>query len=416
MNKTKSYWLVILVSALLISLLINQINHVYTAAIEQEAYFNDKVNSSLESIVSKVSGDYQVCKSINSCFNDCSSSFCVTSFKSKKEWKSVDSIIQKELKASNINLNYNFEFCSSTPENTNINKNTYTTNLSKLIPKSGIMMNLEFPSKSNYLLKQIGPAFISSILIILLISIMFIIMFRFYNKEKRNAERTRDFLNNMTHEFKTPLANIAFASNLLSNQSANITEDKIKKYTQIIRSENKKMIDSSEDILEMAKQEFDLTKITLENINVHDIIYDLKRSFKASHSDSSLNISLHLNANIYNVNGITSFLHNALSNILDNAIKYCKDVPNISISTINKNKFLIITIDDNGVGINKNELPFVFDKFYRVSTGNRHDVKGFGLGLSYVKMVIQQMKGTITLKSNLGKGSTFNIKLPISND
>lgn len=416
MNKKKSYSLIAIVSVLLISLLINQVTYVYTAAQDQEKYFVDKANLALESIVSKMSDDYEVCQSVGSCFTDGSTSSCKTAFATQKEWKRVDSIIKQELQAFQIDLKYNFDFCVDPLKQLQEtkNRNTFTRTLHEALPKSGIIMSLEFPSKSNYILKQIGPIFISSILIILLISILFVITFQFYKKEKLKAERTRDFLNNMTHEFKTPLANIAFANNMLAKQSSGLSPEKIRRYTQIIRSENEKMVANSEDILEMAKQEFNHSNLLLEDVNIHDVIYDLRKNFMETNSE--ININLELKAQHFEVKGKTTFVQNVISNLIDNAIKYCKQTPQIYISIYQENKSLMILISDNGVGISKSDLELVFDKFYRVSSGNRHDVKGFGLGLSYVKMIVEQMNGSIEVKSQLGKGSVFSIKFPISHE
>lgn len=412
MNKQKSYGLIAVVSVLLISLLINQINYVYKAALEQETYFVDKVNLALGSIVNTVSDDYEVCQSVGSCFKEGKSGSCQTAFKSKEEWDRVDSIIKRTLQAYQIDLNYNFDFCIDALDLQNSkNANTFSKTLTHSLPKSSIVMTLEFPSKSNYVLKQIGPAFISSILIIFLISLLFVITFRFYKKEKINAERTRGFLNNMTHEFKTPLANIAFANNMLSKQASENNPDKIKRYTQIIRVENEKMIANSEDILEMAKLEFNKSSIYLEDVDSHDVIYGLQKCFMST-QETHLQIDLALHANRFEIKGKTTFFQNAISNIIDNAIKYCNTTPKISITTSNENNLLVIIIKDNGIGISKKDLDCVFDKFYRVSEGDRHDVKGFGLGLAYVKMIVEQMNGTITLQSKLGKGSVFILKIP----
>lgn len=411
-----------IISILLISLLINQIVYVYDAATKQEIYFNDRAQTALDSIVQEVSGDYAVCQSVKKCFNadngkstytSFQKSYCRTDLISQKEWGRVDSIIQSELQEANIDLGYNFDFCTPIKNGHSLSStNTFTKPLDRELMKSAIVMHLEFPSKTNYVLKQIGPAFVSSILIILLLSIVFVVLFGYYKKEKRNAERTRDFLNNMTHEFKTPLANISFANSFLKRKSEDITPDTVKKYTAIIESENKKIMNSSEDILELAKQEYDFAKLETEEVDVHLIIQDLYRSFKASHSDWQLEISLHLEARQYILTGKSSFLYNALSNILDNAIKYCKEDPSIIISTSNKNHHLLISIKDNGVGIPKSERESIFEKFYRIPTGNLHDIKGFGLGLSYVKMVVQQLNGTISIQSELNTGSTFTLKLP----
>jgi len=413
----KIVWLVAVIAVLLMSLLANQLIYVYQAALVQEAYFNDKANTALEAIVNDVSEDYAVCESVSTCLSCNSSGSCGVALKSKNEWNAVDSIIQSKLALANIDLKYNFDFCSSGANAISDleNNNAYSLEMDDALAKKGILMYLEFPSKSNYIFRQMGTVFISSILIILLITTVFIILFRYYRKEKRNAERTRDFLNNMTHEFKTPLANIAFANNLLRRNPEEITPEKIKKYTKIIQTENESIIESSDDILEMAKHEYDFAKIQLENVDVHDILYDLQKSFKLTHTDAQLDIVLALEAMSFSVKGKTSFLRNALSNIIENAIKYCDTTPQLSISTANEKGELIVSIKDNGIGIAKAEMQSIFDKFYRVPTGNQHDVKGFGLGLSTVKMIVEQLKGSVAVRSNEGRGSTFVIQLPTTN-
>ncbi|MEM7085215.1 MAG: HAMP domain-containing sensor histidine kinase [Bacteroidota bacterium] len=416
MKYRKSYWLIITISVLLLCLLVNQIVYVYKAAKEQEAHFNDKANIALASIVEEVSENHNVCKSMKSCIEGGEVGFCSTSFKSKREWHFVDSIVQKNLTKSNIDLTYNFDFCTRELKNSVVpeNKSTYTKNVDNRMQESGLIMYLEFPSKSKYVLKQMGPAFISSILIIVLITIIFAIVFRFYIREKQNVERTRDFLNTMTHEFKTPLANISFANNMLARNATGPDPEKIRKYTQIIKSENDKIVKNSEDILEMARQEYDLGNVQGETINVHELISELKNNFQSTNPDISFNLKFFAEHPF--VYGKPSFLSNAIANVIDNAIKYSKLIPEILISTSNnpENDTLNISIEDKGIGIHRKNHRAVFDKFYRVSTGDQHDVKGFGLGLAYVKQIIEQMKGTVSLKSHLGKGSEFTLEIPVS--
>ena len=424
MKSKKTYWFIGAVSFLLLCLLANQVLYVYDAASDQEANFNHRAQIALNSIVDEVSRDYEVCSTVSeylgpdgktSC-NTTAVSTCIRDFRSQKEWLSVDSIIRTELRAANIDITYNFDFCN-TADNTHglAGGNTFTKELDSELTKSGLVMHLEFPSRSNYILKQLSPAFVSSVLIILLISVVFTVLFRYYKREKRNAERTREFLNNMTHEFKTPLTNIAFANSFLRRKSEEISPDKIKKYTAIIESENKKIFESSKDILELARQDYEYSDLELEDVNVHRIICELQRSFIDSNSQGRPEIALQLTAHEHIVAGKTSFIQNALSNIIDNAIKFSSGKPRISISTYNKNSSLFISIKDNGIGIPKAETRSVFEKFYRISTGDQHDVKGFGLGLSYVKMVVEQMKGSVSLRSELNAGSVFTVKLPLAN-
>ncbi|TAI48811.1 hypothetical protein [Flagellimonas allohymeniacidonis] len=196
MRHKRTYLLMAIVSMLLLGLLANQIVYVYTAAIEQEAHFNEKASLALESIVNNVSEDYQVCQSVNDyCLGNDSNSSCKATFESKDEWQSVDSIIRTELLASNIDLKYRFDFCKSSISNDHpINtKNTFTTDLKGPVPSSaGILMHLEFPSKSNYIMRQMGLPFLSSVMMILLISIGFVVTFQYYRKEKENAAKTTE--------------------------------------------------------------------------------------------------------------------------------------------------------------------------------------------------------------------------------
>lgn len=419
MKSKKAYWILGIAFALLISLLVNQIIYVYNAATQQEADFNNKAKVALDSIVDEISSDYKVCNTLRTCIDTEDAKSCdtkngfqyISDFRSKEEWHSVDSIIKSELEIANLDLKYNFDFCMTKPV-TQSEKGLFAKELGGNAIKSGVVMHLEFPSKSNFVFKQMGSTFLSSILIILLISIVFMILFEQYKREKRNAEKTHDFLNNMTHEFKTPLANISFANNFLRRKSENITPDHLKKYTDIIESENNKILNSSHDILELAKQEYDFSKVALETIQTHDVIQNLQRIFTEINRDKNVLISLNLDAQDDRVLGKQSFLQNALSNLIDNAIVYCESSPEIEISTRNEKESLLITIKDNGIGITKTEVPYIFDKFYRVTTGNLHNVKGFGLGLAYVKRVIEQMKGSIAVTSEIGIGSTFTIKLP----
>lgn len=416
MKNKKSYWLISITSILLISLLVNQVVYVLKAADEQEAAFNDKVEIALEVIVDKISEDNTVSKSVGKCLNKGKNKYCSKVLNTEKVWESIDSIIQFELKRFAIELNYNFDFCKNQPYGPyGQNKaHTYTKNLDKVFQKKGIIMFLEFPEKSKYLLRQMGSVFISSVLLILFITIAFIITFKFYHREKRMAERIRDFLNNMTHEFKTPLANISFANNMIAKQSGEISAENVKKYTQIIQAENERILENCEDILEISRQENVSFDTLSETVDVHETIHQLRDSFMSTNLNANIVFELNLEANKYMVKGKYSFFYNTLSNIIDNAIKYCENTPEILISTTNNKETISISITDNGLGIHKNDIQSVFDNFYRVSTGDRHDVKGFGLGLSYVKMVVEQMKGEVSLKSEPGKGSTFTIKLPVS--
>jgi two-component system phosphate regulon sensor histidine kinase PhoR len=222
-----------------------------------------------------------------------------------------------------------------------------------------------------------------------------------------------DFINNMTHEFKTPVATIMIASESLKDPE--ITEDKgrVKRLADIIYDENIRLGEHIERVLNVAKIDKGDLELEMESIDANDLIDGVVGSMGLQLNKKAAEIKLNLDAKDALIFGDELHLSNVIFNLLDNAIKYCDKDPHIEISTRNKNNSLYIDIVDNGIGMSKDQLSRVFDQFYRVPTGNLHDVKGFGLGLSYVYDIIKRMDGTIKVKSELNKGTEFEIVLPL---
>jgi two-component system phosphate regulon sensor histidine kinase PhoR len=225
-----------------------------------------------------------------------------------------------------------------------------------------------------------------------------------------------DFINNMTHEFKTPLATISLAVDALHSPKVKGNAEQTVYFSDIIKEENKKMNKHVETILQaafMEKQEFNLNT---EKLNVHDIIQGLVDTFALQLQDKQGEITLLLNAKNDVISGDEVQITNLINNLIDNAVKYSKpDVPpQIVITTSNTAKNLIIQIKDNGIGMSKDAVKRIFEKFYRAHTGNVHNVKGFGLGMSYVKDIITAHKGKIKVDSAVGRGSTFTAELPLA--
>ena len=225
-----------------------------------------------------------------------------------------------------------------------------------------------------------------------------------------------DFINNMTHEFKTPIATISLASDSITNDSIIRNTDKVKRFAGIIKQENSRMLDQVEKVLQMAridKKDFEL-KVTTVNIN--DVVYQASENARLKVRQREGSLTTQLNATHPNVEGDLTHISNIIHNLLDNAEKYSNDRPEISIRTENDADGVIVIISDRGIGMSKESVKHIFDKFYRVHTGNRHDVKGFGLGLSYVKALMNAHKGRINVDSELGKGSTFTLFFPFKLD
>lgn len=411
MKKVASNWLIVIVAALLIGLLINQVIYAFNAADDQEKALNEKVAIALDVIVDKVSENQSVCNSVDKCLYKENKPLCCKYLGDEEEWKIVDSIIKSELNRFKIDLNYNFDFAKNEPDN----KNAYAMNMDKVFSENGVVMYLEFPDRSKYLLRQMGPVFISSILLILFITVAFFMMYRYYKREKELVIRTRDFINNMTHEFKTPLANISFATSMIDRENENLKSEKIARYADIIQAENQRLVDNCEDLLVIGSAETELSDVLQDKLDVNELIQSVMIRYKSLEENSNVEWIEEYRATKSLVMSKHSFLDNVVSNLIDNAIKYTEGTPKIQVETYNESNKIVISITDNGIGIYKEAQKVIFDKFYRVNNQDQHDVKGFGLGLAYVKMIVEQMNGSVTVKSDIGKGSTFIIKLPVVN-
>lgn len=232
-------------------------------------------------------------------------------------------------------------------------------------------------------------------------------------KQKKLSEIKTDFINNMTHELKTPISTISLSSETILRDNLHNNPERLQQYASIIYKENKRLEKQVERVLSVAKLDKDEIELNFEHIAIHERLKEIKENFTLGQLDTSEGkITLELNAENDLVLADIVHFENVIYNLLDNACKYCKKKPDILIKTNNSKGGIFIEISDNGIGIKREDQKFIFDKFYRVPTGNLHDVKGFGLGLFYVKQIIEKHRGTINIKSILDKGSTFKIWIP----
>lgn len=242
----------------------------------------------------------------------------------------------------------------------------------------------------------------------------FVITLRALLKQKKISEMKSDFINNMTHELKTPIATISLSVDALNNQKVQNNPEKLAYFTNIIRDENKRMNRHVETILQAALLDKQELKIHFTKQPLHELISKVGNNFQLQLADKNGRIEYFFQASEDRVMVAENHFSNMINNLIDNAIKYSKEDPLIKITTRNNgNKFFIIQIEDNGIGMNKETVRRVFEKFYRAHTGNVHNVKGFGLGMSYVKTVLDAHNGRIKVSSIVGKGSTFTIELPM---
>ncbi|MBA4167522.1 MAG: HAMP domain-containing histidine kinase [Chitinophagaceae bacterium] len=232
-------------------------------------------------------------------------------------------------------------------------------------------------------------------------------------RQKKLSEIKNDFINNMTHEFKTPLATISLAVDAMRNNKVIEDRTRMDYFSGIIKEENKRMNKHVETILQAAlmdKQDIQLSK---EPLHVHEIITDTVSNYTLQLQEIEGRIEVKLNAINDLINGDEVHFKNLISNLIDNAVKYSKDKLVLKISSNNTGKNIMLRFEDNGIGMSKETVKRIFEKFYRAHTGNLHNVKGFGLGLSYVKTIIDALGGRIRVESALGKGSSFTLEVPV---
>jgi len=271
-----------------------------------------------------------------------------------------------------------------------------------------------FPHEQRVVVKQIWQMLSVSIILFLIIIISFYLSIQTILKQKKLSEMKNDLINNMTHEFKTPISTIALACEALKDKDVQKSEDMYNSYIGIIGEENKRLGTMAEQILQQAVMEKGKLRLNKKIIDIHELINEAVERKHLEVSSKGGKIITRLEASNSMVYGDVTHLSNVLINLLDNAIKYTVEKPEIIVNTINKGKYILIRVTDNGIGISKSKQKKIFDKLYRVHSGNVHDFKGFGLGLNYVKAIVELHNGTIFVDSEPKKGSTFTVKLPIA--
>ena len=270
-----------------------------------------------------------------------------------------------------------------------------------------------FPQKSSIVWSgNVWRTLLASIISSAIVLFCFIYTVNVIFTQKKLSEMKTDFINNMTHEFKTPIATISLAADSITSPMILSNEDKVKRFADIIKQENRRMNKQVEKVLQMASLDKKDYKLNITRINLHEVIQQAVTNSRLQVEQKEGTVDTNLQATDPAIEGDATHISNIINNLLDNANKYTPEKPKISVLTQNVADGVEVTIKDNGIGMTKEARKHIFDKFYRVHTGNLHDVKGFGLGLSYVKAMVTAHQGQINVKSELGKGSSFIITLP----
>ena len=413
MNRT---WLFVAISSVaLFIVLIIQVTWIFRTAKIKEELFNEKANMVLSRTTEAIRSDRETCMKIGACAEMEGTSGSAVKL-GQHEIRKIDSLFTYYMRFYNFHIDYSFVVTkpgSLAAINEGASANyIYNKPLEDAAGNTGIELRLIFPEKRQFIIAEMGTLFITSVLLILVVLVLFWQTILSLMKEKKLSEHTNDFINNMTHEFKTPLTNIALAGKMILKDSAEREEDKIKHYSAIILEENEKLRLQVEQVLSMTALERGEIPLRKTEVDFHRLILESLKSMNVQIENRQGNVRLNLDAGRFAVMGDRTHLTNALCNLVDNAIKYSGEKPEISVQTSNAGPNLMVVISDKGIGIEKEYQKRVFDKFFRIPTGDIHDVKGFGLGLAYIKKIVELHGGTIELQSEKGKGTTFIIAFP----
>ncbi len=333
----------------------------------------------------------------------------------------LQKVLQEELLNRDVPIHFEYAIVQ---DSMFINKQPVTDSLKlqlsefkvNLYPNDIFQKNMKlalwFPGRDSFIYRSINWLLLSSFLFSLIILVTFGLSVFYILRQKKISEMKSDFINNMTHEFKTPIATISVATDSITNDKVVNDPEKIRYFAGMIKKENNRMNRQVEDILTIARLDRKDFEFVWQPIDIHDLINDALQSIILQIEKRGGKVTLELNAANPVITTDQNHCTNVVYNLLDNAMKYSVNPPEIKISTSNKSRGVLVTVDDNGIGMTKAVQSKIFERFYRQTSGNIHNVKGFGLGLNYVKAVLEANQGTINVQSEPGKGSRFEVFLP----
>ncbi len=335
----------------------------------------------------------------------------------------IDTLIRAELQNHGIGLDFDDEVLTANhdsviyskasfgdPKKAFLPANTYQTQIFKDVVNDPGLIRVSFPEKTSMILNRMtAPMATTAGLVLVLIFCFGFTIFSII-RQKKISEMKTDFINNMTHEFKTPVSTIMIASDALRDSEVVNDAGRIKRLANIIYEENARLGSHIERVLNVARIDNNDFKLEKKPVDINDLVSLVVDSMELKLKKSEAIVNLNLEATNSIISADELHFSNVLYNLIDNAVKYSKDQPEITISTQNKNGHVIIRVSDKGIGMSRDQQTKIFEQFYRIPTGNLHDVKGFGLGLSYVNTIVKRLNGTIDVKSEKDKGSEFELK------
>lgn len=422
MSRRTIYLLIFVAVFSLAGVVITQIYWVRQAYSLQERQFNDRVVIAMSSVVDRIQAANRDSALVEP-VSQVSSAFFVANINDTLHPYFLETLLREEFE--NLNLNEEFEYaiydCFSDSivygARINTQKGLRTdpgdVTAQKRFNRDGHYFGIYFPSKANVIIRQMNVWVVSSFLILLVV-IFFSYAIVIILRQKRLSEVKTDFINNMTHELKTPISTISVSSEMLLRDDVGRDPERRAQYARIIKSENERLKTQVERVLQVAKLSPEKLKLRPETVDMHLLINDAVTSVRVQLEERSGSLTTDLSAVNVMVEGDVVHLTNLIHNLLDNAIKYGGEHPTVEVVTSSNEQWFKMSVIDDGIGIAVKHQKMIFDKFYRVPTGDVHDVKGFGLGLFYVKTVVDAHRGKVTVASTPEKGSTFSVQLPLS--
>jgi two-component system phosphate regulon sensor histidine kinase PhoR len=418
--KSSTIRLIVILAALsIIGITITQIYWVKRAFNLKEAEFDRSVKTALYNVAQQIFELNKTPSPANNSVKQLTTNYFIVIVNSQIDASMLEFLLRSEFEKRSIQVDFEYGIydCSSErmvygnyiPLKVSNEKITKKSSLPRWA-NGGYYFGVQFPRREAQIINQMGIwSFSSAVLLLVIIFFsytLFVIL-----KQKRLSEVQKDFINNMTHEFKTPISTIALSAQVLKDPSIVNQPERLLNYTIIIENENNRLKQHVERVLQMARLDKEDIGLKKEVVEIETVLTEAIKNVSHALSAKEGKIDYHMSGT-KSLLGDRLHLQNVFTNLLDNAIKYCKTTPFIQVLTSLADKGLMIEIIDNGIGISAENQKRVFQKFYRVPTGNVHDVKGFGLGLSYVKTITEAHGGRVTLLSEPDKGSTFKIWLP----
>ncbi len=426
-NKT-SIFIIVLASLSIIGVVLTQFFWIENALKLKDEQFADKIQVSLKTISNALftlhNNEKNGLELLNGSCNP-----VISPNTSQIDYGIIDSLLRIELASSKVYDDYYFgiyreinnvkELMGGKIEtyNEQILNSNYTVSLSCLYNyQENYTLALYFPNKGHIIFRQMLSGIIVSALFVIIIGFSFIYVLYVSFKQKRISIMKNDFVNNMTHEFKTPISTISLSAEMLLRDEILSDKDKARKYSKVIFDENQRLKNQVEQVLQIAVIEKGELKIKKKDVDVHKVLADVVQKMEIAVADRGGAIKTYFNANNCKIFADKMHFTNVINNLLDNANKYTPDSPVIILRTHNAKNGIVISVEDNGIGIKSDDQKDIFKQFHRVHTGNLHDVKGFGLGLFYVKIMTEAHGGHVKLMSEWGKGSIFEVFFPFNTD